>query len=234
MRGASGLFHPLHALKSFFWGKCSKEDQNLEKRLIEAIKQRNKSTGQKTFRSMNSITMRFPQLKEGLRNIKHLFNQYDEDANGTIDHQAMKKCFEKMQIQLSDKDMHSLYRYCDVDGNKGIQYPEFIVLLCLAYLLTTSAVSSIAVLGSEQLRYIFNELFDAFLFLDKDGDGKLKRKDMVLSLNDSYHQEKSPGHVTSRRFKEMDMNKNGQVTLKGFLFCIIKWIGIDSDDDIEQ
>jgi calcium-binding protein CML len=47
---------------------------------------------------------------------------------------------------------------------------------------------------------MFNELLEAFIFLDKDGDGKLKRKDFILSLNDSYHQEKSPGHVTSRRF----------------------------------
>jgi hypothetical protein len=58
----------------------------------------------------------------------------------------------------------------------------------------------ITILGSQQLSYMFNELLEAFIFLDKDGDGKLKRKDFILSLNDSYHQEKSPGHVTSRRF----------------------------------
>lgn len=32
----------------------------------------------------------------------------------------------------------------------------------------------------------------------------------------------------------MDLNKNGQVNLKEFLFCIIKWVGIDSDDEMEQ
>lgn len=47
-----------------------------------------------------------------------------------------------MQIQLSEKDMHSLYHYCDIDGNKGIQYPEFIVLLCLTYLLTVSSAAN--------------------------------------------------------------------------------------------
>ncbi|XP_078158628.1 putative calcium-binding protein CML22 isoform X2 [Carex rostrata] len=205
MRGTSGLFHPCHAVKSFFRdkisSKCGKEDQILERRLIEAIKQINRSTGQKTFRSMNSISMRFPQFKEGLRNIRDLFKEYDEDGNGTIDHEEMKKCFDKMQIQLSEKDMHSLYHYCDIDGNKGIQYPEFIVLLCLTYLLTvSSAANNIAVLGSEQLSYMFHELLEAFLFLDKDGDGKLKRKDLSLSLNETHHQEKSPSYVTSRRF----------------------------------
>jgi hypothetical protein len=59
-----------------------------------------------------------------------------------MDPEEMKNCFNKMQIQLPERDMHSLYRYCDIDRNKGIQYPEFIVLLCLTYLLTASSTEN--------------------------------------------------------------------------------------------
>ena len=49
----------------------------LEKKLVESIRQR-AASGENSFKSVNSIIMKFPQFKEGLRHIKDIFEQYGE------------------------------------------------------------------------------------------------------------------------------------------------------------
>ncbi|CAL9187335.1 unnamed protein product [Musa hybrid cultivar] len=246
MKETSGLLRSFSALKSFSdkvgdaFAKLSssikhrKDHQNLKRRLLEAMKQRGYSN-QNTFRSINSIIMWFPHFKEGLQNIKNIFEKYDEDSNGTMDHEELKKCLRMLQIQLSEKDIDRLYHYCDMDENKGIQYHEFIVLLCFAYLLAgpDSATNNMSNSASRHVEATFDKLAEAFTFLDKNGDGKLHKKDIILALNEAPSKEKSPTHITSRRFKEMDRNKDGTVTFKEFLFSLIKWIGIDTDHEKE-
>lgn len=46
---------------------------------------------------------------------------------------------------------------------------------------------------STELKETFDRIVDAFLFLDKNGDGKLNKKDVDKSLNEFYPWEKSPG-----------------------------------------
>ena len=51
-----------------------------------------------------------------------------------------------------------------------------------------------------QLGKIFSTIVEVFLFLDKNGDGKLNKKDVDKTLNDSYPWERSPANVTKIRF----------------------------------
>eukprot|EP00262_Sarcandra_glabra_P012922 TRINITY_DN3441_c0_g1_i1.p1 TRINITY_DN3441_c0_g1~~TRINITY_DN3441_c0_g1_i1.p1 ORF type:complete len:101 (+),score=22.29 TRINITY_DN3441_c0_g1_i1:66-368(+) len=88
-------------------------------------------------------------------------------------------------------------------------------------------------INSPQLEAIFDTLVEAFLFLDKNGDGKLNKKDMVHAFNGGYPREKSPRHISMSRFKEMDWSKSGEVSFKEFLFALTNWIGVDADDDEE-
>ncbi|XP_043722391.1 probable calcium-binding protein CML22 [Telopea speciosissima] len=245
MKKSLGTLHICPSLKSFVSkkvesilchfhspNKYKRLDAKLEKKVVEAIKHKGAS-GKNTFRSINSIVMRFPQFKEELRNIKSVFQQYDEDSNGIIDREELKKCLSKLQLQLTEKEMEDLLHSCDFDGIEGMQFNQFIVLLCLIYLLTEPSTSSHTTLkmGSQQLDATFDTIVQAFLFLDKNGDGKVNKNDMVRALNEGSHQEKSPGHVTKTRFKEMDWNKSGKVSFKEFLSAITNWIGVDTDDD---
>lgn len=76
------------AAEKSFWDKvgdafsklCSpirhrREVRTIKKRLVEAIRH-TASSGKRTFRSTNSIIMRFPQIKEGLQEVKHIFEKY--------------------------------------------------------------------------------------------------------------------------------------------------------------
>ncbi|KAI3440816.1 uncharacterized protein J3R85_003047, partial [Psidium guajava] len=204
-------------------------DTKLEEKVLEV---KNKlSSRRNKFQTINSIIMKFPLFKEGLKNIKAVFQQFDEDSNGTIDKEELKKCLEEMQLHLSEKDVEDLFHSCDIDENQEIQFIEFIVLLCLIYLLKeASSTNETEKIGSPSIQATFDTIIEAFLFLDKDGDGKLKKKDVIKALNEASPKEKSPRHVTMKRFKEMDWSRKGKVSFREFLFTFVDWVGVETDD----
>ncbi|XP_057957916.1 probable calcium-binding protein CML22 isoform X2 [Malania oleifera] len=211
--------------------KYKRLDAKLQRKMVEV---KRGTLKHKNFRSINSIIMRFPLFKEELKNIRGVFEQYDEDSNGTIDCEELKKCLHKLQLHLTEKDIDDLFHSCDMDESEGIQFNEFIVLLCLIYLLVEPSSShSTSKMGSPQLDATFDTIVEAFLFLDKNGDGMLNKKDMVKALNGASAWEKSPAHITRTRFREMDWDKNGKVSFREFVFAFTKWVGIDIDTDDE-
>lgn len=59
----------------------------------------------------------------------------DEDSNGAIDHEELKKCFQKLEISFTEEEIDDLFQACDINEDMGMKFNEFIVLLCLVYLL---------------------------------------------------------------------------------------------------
>lgn len=59
----------------------------------------------------------------------------DEDSNGAIDQEELKKCFSKLEISFSEEEINDLFEACDINEDLGMKFTEFIVLLCLVYLL---------------------------------------------------------------------------------------------------
>ncbi|KAF5950585.1 hypothetical protein HYC85_012578 [Camellia sinensis] len=178
--------------------KYKRLDTKLEKKMMEV---KRSPSGNKNFRSINGIIMRFPQIKEGLKDIRGVFEQCDEDSNGTIDLEELKKCLQKLQLHLTEKEL-------------------------IIFFTRTSKM------GSPQLEATFDTIIEAFLFLDKNGDGKLNKKDMVKALKGDSPLEISPAHITRTRFEEMDWERKGKVSFREFLFALINWVGIDADDEI--
>ncbi|KAL8100029.1 putative calcium-binding protein CML22 [Apium graveolens] len=210
--------------------KYKRLDTKLEMKIMEV---KRSSLARNNFRSVNSIILKFPMFREGLKEVKGVFQQCDADSNGTIDHKELKNCFEKLNLQLKEEEIDDLFGYCDMDGTDGIQLNEFIIILCLVYLLLDPSTSSHSNLdfGSPNLKATFDAIIEAFLFFDKNGDGKLNKKDMTNALNDDSQFERSPTHITRTRFKEMDWDRNGQVSFREFLFALIKWVGFGSEDE---
>nr|GMD80588.1 probable calcium-binding protein CML22 isoform X1 [Ipomoea batatas] len=209
--------------------KYSRLDSKLETKVLE-VKRNAPAT--LSIRSINALILKFPHFREGLKEIRSVFEQYDEDSNGAIDRDELKKCLQKLQFHVGEEEIDELFRSCDVDDNEKIQFHEFIVLLCLIYLLMDAPSSdSTSKIGSPVVESTFNTIVEAFLFLDKNGDGKLHKKDVVRAFNDAFPLEKSPSHVTRTRFKEMDWDRSGKISFRKFLFAFLDWVGIDGDDD---
>lgn len=69
----------------------------------------------------------------------------DEDSNGAIDHDELKKCFHKLEISFTEKEINDLFEACDINEDMGMKFNEFIVLLCLVYLFKDDPTALLAV-----------------------------------------------------------------------------------------
>lgn len=54
-----------------------------------------------------------------------------------------------------------------------------------------------------QLGEVFDTIVEIFLFFDKNGDGKLNKKDMMRTMNETNPKERSPAHITKNRFSTL-------------------------------
>lgn len=59
----------------------------------------------------------------------------DEDSNGVIDQEELKKCFLKLELKFTEEEIGELFEACDINEDMVMNFNEFIVLLCLVYLL---------------------------------------------------------------------------------------------------
>ncbi|KAK1273156.1 putative calcium-binding protein CML21 [Acorus gramineus] len=205
-------------------------ESKLEAKIVETMKRR--ASEGSAMRSFNSLILKFPKIDESLRNCKTIFEQFDEDSNGSIDQEELKRCFHKLEVSFSDDEIRDLFEACDINENMGMKFNEFIVLLCLVYLLREPAgLHAKSRMGLQNLEATFEILVDAFVFLDKNKDGYVSKTEMIQAINESTVGGRSSGRIAMKRFEEMDWDKNGTVTFKEFLFAFTRWVGIDDIED---
>ncbi|XP_039055606.1 probable calcium-binding protein CML21 [Hibiscus syriacus] len=154
--------------------------------------------------------------------------------NGAIDHEELKKCVQQLQVSFTEEEITDLFNACDINQDMGIKFNEFIVLLCLVYLLKDNANGHESKLriGMPNLEATFETFVDAFVFLDKNRDGFVSNNEMVHAINESG--DRSAGKIAMKRFEEMDWDQNGSVSFKEFHFAFTNWVGIDDEEDEEE
>ncbi|CAL1404778.1 unnamed protein product [Linum trigynum] len=208
-------------------------ETKIESKMLDAMKQRGAAGC--SLRSFNSILLKFPKIDNSLKKCKAIFEQFDLDSNGTIDHEELRKCFNKLEISFTEEEINDLFAACDINDDYGMNFHEFIVLLCLVYLLKAAAVAADPnkpKMGMPNLEGAFETLVDAFVFFDKNMDGYVSKNELIQAIQDSG--ERAAGRIALKRFEEMDWDKNGMVNIKEFLFAFTKWVGIDDDDDDDE
>lgn len=213
--------------------RASVPETKLEAKITEAMQRR--ETEGSSIKSFDSIVLKFPKIDENLRKCKVIFQEFDEDSNGAIDPQELKHAFGKLEINFTDEEISDLFEACDINEDMGIEFSEFIVLLCLVYLLKDdpTALHAKSRMGLPNLEVTFETLVDAFVFLDKNKDGHVSRNEMIQAINETTSGERSSGRIGMRRFEEMDWDKNGMVNFKEFLFAFTHWVGIEDNEDEE-
>ncbi|KAL6543032.1 putative calcium-binding protein cml21 [Orobanche hederae] len=212
----------------------SEPKTKLEAEIIEAVKRRELRGS--SIKSFNSIILKFPRIDESFRKCKSAFEEFDEDGNGTIDPQELKHCFCKLELNFTDEEIDDLFAACDINEDMRMKFNEFIVLLCLVYLLKEDQTNqhSKSQIGMPSLKATFETLVDTFVFLDKNKDGYVSRDEMIHAIEETTSGERSSGRIGMKRFEEMDWDKNGMVNFKEFLFAFTRWVGmedIDEDDN---
>ncbi|XP_050942181.1 probable calcium-binding protein CML21 isoform X2 [Cucumis melo] len=190
-------------------------ETKLEAKMVETMRRR--ATKGSIIRSFDCILLKFPKIDDSLRNCKTIFQQFDEDLNGIIDRRELKKCFDGLEILLTEEEIDDLFEACDISAAMGIKFNEFIK----------------SQFGMPKLEETFESLVDAFVFLDKNKDGYVSKSEMISAINETTSGERSSGRIAMRRFEEMDWDKNGMVNFKEFLFAFTRWVGIDENEEEE-
>lgn len=209
--------------------KASVSETKLGAKILEAMRRR--ACDGTSLKSFNSIILKFPKIDVGLRKCKNIFEQFDEDKNGSIDPDELKHCFCELKINFSDEEINDLFNACDISDDRMMKFNEFIVLLCLVYLLKDdpSSLQAKSRMGMPDLEATFETLVDAFVFLDKNKDGYVSKGEMIQAIDETG--ERASGRIALKRFEEMDWDNNGMVNFKEFLFAFTSWVGIDDDED---
>ncbi|KAJ0751426.1 putative EF-hand domain-containing protein [Helianthus annuus] len=202
----------------------------LEAQILEAIIQR-ESKGT-SIKSINRIILKFPKIDENLRKCKVIFEQFgmNTDKSGAIDLKELKHCFEKLQVKFTNEEINEIFKTCDLNDDMGISFNEFIVLLCLVYLLKEDHhdTQSKSRMGIPDLEATFETLVESFVFLDSNKDGHVSKNEMIRAIEET---KQSEGQIAIKRFEEMDWDKNGTVNFKEFLFAFTRWVGIEDDEE---
>ncbi|XLT79034.1 hypothetical protein HN873_000787 [Arachis hypogaea] len=67
-------------------------ETKIEAKMVEALQKR-ESKGC-SVKSFNTIILKFPKIDQSFRKCKAIFEQFDEDSNGVIDREELKKKFQ--------------------------------------------------------------------------------------------------------------------------------------------
>lgn len=207
-------------------------ETKLEAKMVEAMQRR---AGEGTaMKSLNSIILKFPKIDDSLRKCKDIFEQFDEDSNGVIDQEELKKCFLKLELKFTEEEIGELFEACDINEDMVMNFNEFIVLLCLVYLLKDdpTALQAKSRMGMPKLEATFETLVDAFVFLDKNKDGYVSRNELAQAISEPG--ERSSARIVIKRFDEMDWDRNGMVNFKEFLFAFTNWVGLDEEEEGDE
>ncbi|KAL2945024.1 putative calcium-binding protein CML21 [Bienertia sinuspersici] len=209
-------------------------ETKLEAKMVESMQKR--ASQGTVMKSFNTIILKFPKIDQSFRKCKAIFEEFDEDKNGVIDHSELKHCFRKLEVSFSEEEIEDFFKACDINEDSGMKFNEFIVLLCLVYLLQDDQSASEVKFRMRlpNLEATFETLVDAFAFLDKNKDGYVSKTEMIQAINETNSGERSSGRIAMKRFEEMDWDNNGMVNFKEFLFAFTSWVGINEAEDEDE
>merc|ERR1712106_1027048 len=144
--------------------------------------------------------MAIARLTRNVNNIgdaQQLFRILDRDGDGNISEEEMRACGSKFNAQ----EIEAIFAIGDVDNDGAISLNEFITVMC---------PSASTVVGRMSKTYgNLEEIKQGFKKLDKDGDGKISKKEMASAG--------LSGQEVDAIFKLGDTNGDGEIDIDEFI-----------------
>jgi calcium-binding protein CML len=216
-------------------GSCSRDTAHVEQTAVQkqltAAVQRHASS-QKKLRSLDELLVRLPSLRATFNGCRSTFDAA-AGANHRVAASAFHDLSHKLDLPLSVEQQQALFSAADLQADGQLTWSEFVVLLCLAWLLVGEKA------GSAQLANLdtaLHTLLASWAFFDRDNKGYLTKEDVKLALKGedvSHHghlkQHKAPHGSTAvaARFSELDFDGSGRITFPAWILGFESWAGLD-------
>ncbi|XP_067682352.1 calmodulin-beta [Haliotis asinina] len=130
---------------------------------------------------------------------KEAFNLFDKDGDGTITTKELGTVMRSLGQNPTEAELQDMINEVDADGNGIIDFPEFLTMM------------SKKLQGADST----DELREAFLVFDKDGDGFISAKELRHVMTNLG--EKLTDEEVEEMMREADGDGDGQVNYDEFV-----------------
>jgi len=135
-----------------------------------------------------------------------------------------------MGADVSDDEVKEIFAAADDDGNAKLSFQEFLVFLCVGYLLKKiPEVEALVESHRGVFRTAFETAVDAFDVFDFGNQGVIVLSEVRSTLTTTTTSVSSD--TLMARMAEMDKDGNGYVTFPQFLMAFCDWVGGGDDED---
>ena len=132
-----------------------------------------------------------------IKDLNEIFSAFDQDKDGQISIKELKQGFLQLKsIHLDEHEINNLFKSIDVDKNNKIDYTEFLA----------ATISEKNYLKRERL-------LEVFCILDKDGNGKITKEELMEVLKTEKTKEKE----IEKYIKVADTNGDGIIDYIEFM-----------------
>ena len=148
---------------------------------------------------------------------------------------------------FSQEQVLNLFTVSHIEHSPTLTFRECLIAVALGYYLAPPATAATTTTASttatdpnfDKIARGFRVIKSAFEEIDDDNSGMLSADEMKQALfaTASNNGQLITNDVLQARFKELDINGDGDVEFKEFLYGVVSWVGMTSEeelDDIEQ
>eukprot|EP00188_Purpureofilum_apyrenoidigerum_P004230 Plantae.Rhodophyta-Purpureofilum_apyrenoidigerum.ctg467.p1 GENE.Plantae.Rhodophyta-Purpureofilum_apyrenoidigerum.ctg467~~Plantae.Rhodophyta-Purpureofilum_apyrenoidigerum.ctg467.p1 ORF type:complete len:494 (-),score=129.49 Plantae.Rhodophyta-Purpureofilum_apyrenoidigerum.ctg467:1785-3191(-) len=203
--------------------QTSEEADAVAKKVEAALRNRAKSLVN-GIRSPEALLLKFPALTTGFDKVRKVFREVDTDRNGSVDFEELKNGVAKLKYNVNEGELKGIFEYSDIRNEGTLNFREFLITLLYLVLLEPDNPD----VFESTVHKAFNIVLDAFQYFDTSGEGELDQKELITGFVSV------DGHSTElmvQRFREMDCDSSGYVSLNEFLYAIENWAGYENEDE---
>ena len=147
--------------------------------------------------------------EEDFKRIKSQFRLLDQNGDGSITIQEMRKALSGAKLDYTLKDVQNLLKKADKNGDGKVVWEEFLELMSEHMKKQQTREQEFIVETKEATTEEYDQAMQAFKLFDKNGDGFIDIEELKTAMN-TLDLEKDPTKV-EQLFKDLDKNNDGAI-----------------------
>jgi calcium-binding protein CML len=177
----------------------------------------------------NELLLKLPTIKEGFRKVKEVFDELDDNKDGTVDAEEFQRNCQLLGLEQNDPMLMDIYRSADLDGSSKIDIHEFISIVTVVYLLKAEEAKEKI---HTSIRATLALIEGFFCHFDSSADGYIERVEIIRALG-GKSTESSSAMAGKRLFDSLDWDNSGRISFKEFVVGM-KRFALEDEDEVDE